>query len=227
MALRGPRRAALEARHLLASMLAPVPAERPSAVLLQPFFWSADAALLAAKAVRDSGIDPDAALLAAAMRGGGPSSGSSSERCALLAAACCDLAGWRSRVDGALAARLAQHAGPAGRFDDSFAGLLRFARNAHEHPPAGAELAPLVRALQEAGAQAQAARRDRSVAARRKLLADYLLALFPALAIACFEVMTDKQREAVITVEATTAEEVVVKPVVREARARRSVTRTR
>jgi len=126
MALRGPRRAALEARHLLASMLAPVPAERPSAVLLQPFFWSADAALLAAKAVRDSGIDPDAALLAAAMRGGGgPSSGSSSERCALLAAACCNLAGWRSRVDAALTAQQAQRAGPAGRYDDSFARLLR------------------------------------------------------------------------------------------------------
>jgi len=220
MALRGPRRAALEARHLLAAMLSPLPSERPSAadVLRHPLFWSADAALQAAKALHDGGGDPDGALLTAAMRGGGPGSGSASERSALLAAACCDLAGWQSRVDGALASRMVAYAGPAGRYDDSFAGLLRFARNAHEHPPAGAELAPLVRTLQEAGANAQAARRDRTVAARRRLLADYLLALFPSLAIACFEVMTDAQLNAVLAVGNDATE--VVKPVEVEVKAK-------
>jgi hypothetical protein len=194
MGVRGPPRAALEARHLLASMLAPAPEERPSAaaVLRHPLFWSAADALAAAKALHDAGTDADAALLSAAAAGlvrTGAAGGSAAERGALLAAACCDLQGWQARVDGALLARLLSYA-PAG-YDDTFAGLLRFARNAFEHPPAGAELAPLVTALAEAGGAPPALRRPRSVAQRRTLLAEYLLALFPALALACYECLGD------------------------------------
>jgi hypothetical protein len=112
-------------------------------VLQHPLFWSADAALQAAKALHDAGGDPDAALLMAAVSrpASGASAGSAAERSALLAAACCDLHGWQARMDGALLARMHDYAGGT-PYADGFAGLLRFARNAYEHPPAGAELAP-------------------------------------------------------------------------------------
>jgi hypothetical protein len=102
---------------------------------------------------------------------------------------------------------MASYAGRGGRYGDTLAELLRFARNAHEHPPAGAELAPLVRVLQEAGAPAAGMRRERSVAARRRLLAEYLLALFPALPIACYEVMSAEQLDAVLGSGSATADE--------------------
>jgi len=192
MTLRGPPRAALEARHLLASMLAPLPASRPTAakVLAHPLFWTADVALAAAKDLYDTGADTEAALSAAmgdamleSAAGGGSAA---SERGALLAAAACDVADWQARVHGPLLARLRAYASAEG-YADGFGGLLRFARNASEHPPAGAELTPLLAALQEAGFTDPAPRRPRSVAARRSLLADYILCLFPALSIAVYE----------------------------------------
>jgi hypothetical protein len=149
----------------------------------------------------ESGLDLHAAAAGAlgVLRGGGgsrqgatpgpgPAGGGSaaSERGALLAAAACDVADWQARVHGPLLARLRAYASAEG-YADGFGGLLRFARNASEHPPAGAELTPLLAALQEAGFTDPAPRRPRSVAARRSLLADYILCLFPALSIAVYE----------------------------------------
>ena len=64
-----------------------------------------------------------------------------------------------------------------------------------------------MRVLQEAGAPAAGMRRERSVAARRRLLAEYLLALFPVLPIACYEVMSAAQLTAVLGGTNATADE--------------------
>ena len=93
--------------------------------------------------------------------------------------------GWQARVDGALLARLPACAGPGGAYADGFAGLLRFMRNVAEHSPAGAQPAPLVAALQEAGVEAAGLGCIAMERARRTLLAQHLLVLFPALALAC------------------------------------------
>jgi len=182
--MRGAPRRALEARHLIACMLQAAPEARPSAqqALRHPLFWSAREALAAAKALHEGGSDADARLAAAAAR---PAAcGAAVERGALLAAACCDLQGWRARAEGPLLRRMAA----AADYDDSFSGLLRLARNALEHPPSGREAALLAAATAAAaGQEAPPARRAASVEQRREALAEYLLALFPALAIAVHE----------------------------------------
>ena len=174
-----PRRA-LEARHLLASMLAPDPASRPNAAKVcdHPLFWDDDVAMrnVAALHARSasvqremSGVINDIATDALLS---GASSGNS-ERGALLAAASMDLTDWKRMVDPGIRDRITKHlvkespAVAAGKnaaagngkskadvgrkpYGDGFADLLRFCRNAYEHPPAGDEIAPIVDALAEA-----------------------------------------------------------------------------
>lgn len=175
-----PRRA-LEARHLLASMLAPDPASRPDAagVCDHPLFWDDDVAMrnVAALHARSASVQRDMsgvlndiatdALLSGASSG-------NSERGALLAAASMDLTDWKRMVDPGIRDRITKHlvkespvvaagknaaAGVGGKskadvgrkpYGDGFADLLRFCRNAYEHPPTGDEIAPIVDALAEA-----------------------------------------------------------------------------
>ena len=174
-----PRRA-LEARHLLASMLAPDPASRPDAagVCDHPLFWDDDVAMrnVAALHARSASVQREMsgvlndiatdALLSGASSG-------NSERGALLAAASMDLTDWKRMVDPGIRDRITKHlvkespAVAAGKnaaagngkskadvgrkpYGDGFADLLRFCRNAYEHPPFGDEIAPIVDALAEA-----------------------------------------------------------------------------
>lgn len=174
-------RAALEARHLLASMLAPDPGDRPgaAAVLRHPLFASPEAVLQAACELHASGALADDRLAARAAAARALSGGAGAERAALLAACACDAQGWAARVHPPLLERLAR--APGARYDDTLAALLRFARNAWEHPPSGAEARGL--ALPGVGP-----RRGRpGVSQRRALLAHHLLAQFPTLGIAVFE----------------------------------------
>ena len=110
-----PRRA-LEARHLLASMLAPDPASRPDAagVCDHPLFWDDDVAMrnVAALHARSASVQRDMsgvlndiatdALLSGASSG-------NSERGALLAAASMDLTDWKRMVDPGIRDRITKH----------------------------------------------------------------------------------------------------------------------
>ena len=185
-----PRRA-LEARHLLASMLAPDPAQRPSAagVVAHPLFWDDERAMreLVALHARSASMQTEMGTFLSnvatdALLGGGGGAGTgNSERGALLAAASMDLTDWQGLVDPVIRTRVttAQLAGGGndgggkgggakadgggggggggggvGRkpYGDGFADLLRFCRNAYEHPPTGDEIEPMVNALVEASA---------------------------------------------------------------------------
>jgi len=174
-----PRRA-LEARHLLASQLSAQPSQRPTAAqaLAHPLFWSAPAALRAAKNLFDAGGDADEKLSAAAAGDLGGGCAAAAELRTLLAATECDLQGWQSRVSPAMGDRLAH-----GGYSDGFSGLLRFARNALEHPPTTAEERRIRAALAEGGVEGGGG--ARGVEARRRALAEYLVLLFPSLALAC------------------------------------------
>lgn len=183
MGLGGSPRCALEARHLLASMLAPSPADRPSAaaVLRHPLFATSAVVLSSAAELHASGVGASAEerLSHRAANARARHGAAAAERGALLAAATCDLQGWIGRVEPMLFERLSSYPG-ARAYEDTLAGLLRFARNAAEHPPSGAEAAALRAAV-------SAKPPGRGVAARRALLAEYLLALFPTLGIAVAE----------------------------------------
>ena len=175
-----PRRA-LEARHLLASMLAPDPASRPDAagVCAHPLFWDDERAMQHVSALHArsatvqremSGVLNDIAtdaLLSGATSG-------NSERGALLAAASMDLTDWKRMVDPGIRDRITKHLvkespvqktpgtnGSNGKskadvgrkpYGDGFADLLRFCRNAYEHPPTGDEIGPIVDVLVDASA---------------------------------------------------------------------------
>jgi serine/threonine protein kinase len=175
-----PRRA-LEARHLLASMLAPDPASRPDAagVCAHPLFWDDERAMQHVSALHArsatvqremSGVLNDIAtdaLLSGATSG-------NSERGALLAAASMDLTDWKRMVDPGIRDRITKHLvkespvqktpgtnGANGKskadvgrkpYGDGFADLLRFCRNAYEHPPTGDEIGPIVDVLVDASA---------------------------------------------------------------------------
>ena len=189
----GAPRTSLEARHLVACTLADDPGRRPTsgAVLRHPLFWSTSQALRACKEVHDTGRDAEERLIAGAMAAG--ASGGDSERGALLTAALCDLQGWQARISPLFFDRMAAFVHTSGglAYEDTFGGLLRFIRNAVEHPPTSGEANVMRAALQElspAGRGASPSHSSRlSVAARRTLLGDYLLVLFPTLAIACWE----------------------------------------
>lgn len=196
-----PRRA-LEARHLLASMLAPDPEQRPDAagVLSHPLFWDDEEAMRhlvalhsrSASCQTEMGTTLSNVATDALLSGG---SGGNSERGALLAAASMDLTDWQRLVDKTIVTRITKHlvhegarkgkkssgnGGGGGEGDsggrgggskadvgrkpygNGFADLLRFCRNAYEHPPTGDEIEPMVMALVEASvameASAQAAK---------------------------------------------------------------------
>ena len=181
-----PRRA-LESRHLLASMLAPAPESRPDAagVTSHPLFWDDERMMdeVTALHARSASLQRDLgatlsdvateALLAGADAG-------NSERGALLAAATMDLVDWKRMVDDAILTRVTTaHVGPGpvagggrpktdvGRkpYRDGFADLLRFCRNAYEHPPTGDEVEPIVAALAEAERAERAEAKAKAVSA--------------------------------------------------------------
>jgi serine/threonine protein kinase len=191
----GAPRTCLEARHLVACTLADDPGRRPTsgAVLRHPLFWSTSQALRACKDVHDTGRDAEERLIAGAMAAG--ASGGDSERGALLTAALCDLQGWQARISPLFFDRMAAFVHTSGglAYEDTFGGLLRFIRNAVEHPPTSGEANVMRAALQELspgrghGGASPLHSNRLSVAARRALLGDYLLVLFPTLAIACWE----------------------------------------
>ena len=195
----GAPRTSLEARHLVACTLADDPGRRPTsgAVMRHPLFWSTSQALRACREVHDTGRDAEERLIAGAMSAG--ASGGDSERGALLTAALCDLQGWQGRITPLFFDRMAAYVHDSGGlpYEDTFAGLLRFIRNAVEHPPTSGEASVMRSALAElspsgrghgGASPSHSSHSSRlSVAARRTLLGDYLLVLFPTLAIACWE----------------------------------------
>jgi serine/threonine protein kinase len=152
-------RTALEARHLLAQMLAVRPELRPamSAVRAHPLFWSAPDAAVNLRALYDR--RPDEAALERAMESAG------------LRDAYLRLAGWRVTAHPPLLTAMSR--GVPSKYSDGMAQLLRFARNAHEHPP-GADAAALPRALL-AGAGTEA---------RRDAVMQHLLECWPQLPLA-------------------------------------------
>ena len=113
----------LEATHLLSLCLRVRPRERPSAgeALGHPLFWAPEDVVAATRTLRQR--DPSEAALVRALEQAG---------LAHLHAALLD---WRSRVHAPLLEALAAFQG-AGGYGAGMAQLLRFVRNAHEHPPA-------------------------------------------------------------------------------------------
>ena len=185
MSVRGlvPRRA-LEARHLLASMLAPDPAERPAAaeVTSHPLFWDDERAMEEATKLhaRSASLQRDLGSMLADVSTEALLSrndGGNAERGALLAAAGMELTDWKRAMDDRILTRItaahvttgvehhrpdaaasANNAAGGSRADvgrrpygDGFGDLLRFCRNANEHPPTADEIAPMVDALVSAG----------------------------------------------------------------------------
>ena len=187
-----PRRA-LEARHLLASMLAPDPAQRPSAagVVAHPLFWDDERAMreLVALHARSASMQTEMGTFLSnvatdALLGGGGGAGHREQRARRAAG------GREHGPDGLARARgpgdshagddraargRGERRGREGRrreggrraaaggggggggvgrkpYGDGFADLLRFCRNAYEHPPTGDEIEPMVNALVEASA---------------------------------------------------------------------------
>jgi hypothetical protein len=186
MSVRGlvPRRA-LEARHLLASMLAPDPAERPAAaeVTSHPLFWDDERAMEEATKLhaRSASLQRDLGSMLADVSTEALLSrndGGNAERGALLAAAGMELTDWKRamddriltritaahvtapehhRPDAAASANAAGSRADVGRrpYGDGFGDLLRFCRNANEHPPTADEIAPMVDALARAGLESR------------------------------------------------------------------------
>ena len=184
----GPPRTSLEARHLIACTLANDPRRRPTAaaVLRHPLFWSPSQALRACKEVHDTGIDAEAQLMQFAVSAG--AGGGDAQQGALLMAALCDLQGWQARISPLFFERMASFVESTGAmpYEDTFAGLLRLVRNAVEHPPTGAEANAMRATLAELSPRPGRSGRL-NVAARKALLGEYLLVLFPTLSIACWE----------------------------------------
>ena len=116
-------RRALEARHLLASMLAPDPADRPEArdVQAHPLFWSDETFLARAVALHFNSAsfatDVGSVLSAAADDAliNGAAGGGNAERGALLAAASMDLTDWKRLVDAKLLKRVTRFSKNASR----------------------------------------------------------------------------------------------------------------
>ena len=116
-------RRALEARHLLASMLAPDPNDRPTArdVLLHPLFWSDEKFLASAVTLHfnSASFDKDLGSVLSDVADdallNGAAGGGNAERGALLAAASMDLTDWKRLVDGKILKRVTKaHAPPFG-----------------------------------------------------------------------------------------------------------------
>ena len=175
-------RRALEARHLLASMLAPDPNDRPEAaeVLSHPLFWSDDFFLTRAVALHfnSASFDKDLGSVLSAVADDAllddAAGGGNAERGALLAAASMDLTDWKRLVDGKILRRVThkfardsrgvgEGGGNVGKtsqtgrkpYGDGFSDLLRFCRNVSEHPPTIDEVGPLLRVLVAAAAETE------------------------------------------------------------------------
>ena len=166
-------RRALEARHLLASMLAPDPNDRPEAADVQahPLFWSDDFFLTRAVALHfaSASFDRDLGSVLGAVADDalldGAAGGGNAERGALLAAASMDLTDWKRLVDGKILKRVTR----GKSYGDGFSDLLRFCRNVSEHPPTIDEVGPLLRALVDASVETEArAAASAAAAAARK-----------------------------------------------------------
>jgi hypothetical protein len=107
-------RRALEARHLLASMLAPDPNDRPTAfnVRRHPLFWSDETFLSSAVALHrnSASFDKDLGSVLGSVADdalvNGAAGGGNAERGALLAAASMDLTDWKRLVDGKILKRV-------------------------------------------------------------------------------------------------------------------------
>lgn len=185
-------RRALEARHLLASMLAPDPENRPSSSSVQshPLFWSDDEFLTRVQLLhqRSSSFDKDVGSVLSDVADdallNGMTSGNS-ERGALLAAASMDLTDWKRLVDEKLLKRIttahtsnsrkqSSNSGnnlvDSGRkpYGDSFGDLLRFCRNASEHPPSFEEVEPLLKTLKLASVEVEKETFKKAAAASAK-----------------------------------------------------------
>ena len=167
------------------------------AVQKHPLFWSDDAFLTqlvnlhqrSASFDKDVGrvlsdLSDDALLNAVA--------GGNTERGALLAAASMDLTDWKRLVDAKLLKRITgahvttaknmksmkststnastASAADVGRkpYGDGFGDLLRFCRNASEHPPSFEEVEPLLKTLTNASKDLERTRRKKRTWRRRK-----------------------------------------------------------
>ncbi len=157
-----PKHAAAEARHLLTACLAKDAFRRPTAAMVpaHPLFWDAAAtaeALLTLRRRKPS----EAALRSALSRAGVPD------------ASYARLADWRAAVHAPLLA-----CAPAQKRVKAYAGglaeLLRFARNALEHPPPPGALPPAHEPPPGAGGDE----------ARRAAVVSYLRDAWPELALA-------------------------------------------
>ncbi len=151
-------RAALEARHLLAACLAVTPRERPTIAALRahPLFWDAPAAAAQLRALHER--QPEERALRLQLEAAG------------MSEAYARLADWQAAAHGPL---LESHA-PRSRYGAGLAQLLRFARNAHEHPPPASAAGLLPRALPPSA----------SLQARRDAVVEHLLECWPELALA-------------------------------------------
>jgi serine/threonine protein kinase len=187
-------RRALEARHLLASMLAPDPNDRPTAfnVRRHPLFWSDETFLSSAVALHrnSASFDKDLGSVLGSVADdalvNGAAGGGNAERGALLAAASMDLTDWKRLVDGKILKRVTKaHASFGGGarndadanvetdvgrkpYGDNFSDLIRFCRNVSEHPPTIDEVEPMIRTLTAASADSEARAAASAAAASAK-----------------------------------------------------------
>jgi len=183
-------RRALEARHLLASMLAPDPNDRPTArdVRRHPLFWSDETFLSSAVTLHrnSASFDKDLGSVLGSVADdallNGAAGGGNAERGALLAAASMDLTDWKRLVDGKILKRVTKaHANVSptvssvpltdvGRkpYGDNFSDLIRFCRNVSEHPPTIDEVEPMIRTLAAASADSEARAAASAAAASAK-----------------------------------------------------------
>lgn len=212
-----PRRA-IEARHLLSSMLSPDPTNRPKAggVLSHPLLWDDDTALenLSNLHRRAPSLQTNLTSVLQSVSTRALLSGGDNERGALLAAASMDLQDWQRQIDPAILSRVLSHTQRGGEHKNTksgrgsgeqstkpygfgFADLLRFCRNAYEHPPVEREIAPIVQTLIDAaggestllpdGVKSDMPFRRMSRRQRQSLFASYVMHLFPGLSLAVHE----------------------------------------
>ena len=156
-----PPRAAIEARHLLAACLAVQPEKRPTAAAVRghALFWDAEEAAQKLRALLKT--EPKEAALLGALEAAGMDKGARTR-----------LAEWRSsEAAGDLLQMCAQEDQPANNYRPGLKELLRFARNAHEHPPPGGALGLA---------------RDAGKAVRSNAVMERILAAWPELALAVF-----------------------------------------
>ena len=177
---------------------------------------------------RAASLQTDLGTTLSAVATGALLEGLHGERGALLAAVNMDLRDWQRKVDDGIRKRVlsravtrvtaaktpsipsaAKHASSippgieTGRkpYGDGFADLLRFVRNAYEHPPVDKEVEPLVATLLDvekkqsqnqsvglpAGWVLNTPHRKMTRQQRRALLAAYVLQQFPSLPLAVYE----------------------------------------